>query len=246
MRFQDRVAIVTGAAGGIGRAVCERLCREGARVMVADLDAGRADAAAREIAAANPGGEAVGQGCDVAAEDQVARACDEALSRWGRLDVVVNNAGLMTFKLIVDMVEDDWLKVLKVDLVGAAHFIKHAFRRMQPGGAIVNVSSVHAVETSPQAAPYAAAKAGLLSLTRTASIEGKPLGVRVNAVLPGAVDTPMLWDNPNIKSGAEKIDRSDVGRPEDVAAAIAFLACDDAAFVTGASLNVDGGRLAKL
>jgi NAD(P)-dependent dehydrogenase (short-subunit alcohol dehydrogenase family) len=110
----------------------------------------------------------------------------------------------------------------------------------------VNVSSVHAVQTSPLAAPYAAAKAGLCSLTRTASIEGKPKGIRVNAILPGAVDTPMLWDNPNIKSGAEKIDKADVGAPEDLAAAVAFLLSDDAAFMTGASMAVDGGRLAKL
>jgi NAD(P)-dependent dehydrogenase (short-subunit alcohol dehydrogenase family) len=114
------------------------------------------------------------------------------------------------------------------------------------GGAIVNASSIHAIETSPLAAPYAAAKAALLSLTRTASIEGKPKGIRVNAVLPGAIDTPMLWANPNVKSGAEKIDPADVGKAEDVAAAIAFLASDDAAFVQGVSMLVDGGRLSKL
>ena len=95
-------------------------------------------------------------------------------------------------------------------------------------------------------APYAAAKAALLSLTRTSSIEGKPKGVRANAVLPGAIDTPMLWDNPNIKSGAEVIDKADVGKPEEVAAVIAFLASDEASFMTGAAVNVDGGRLAKL
>jgi len=110
----------------------------------------------------------------------------------------------------------------------------------------VNIASIHAVMTSPDAAPYAAAKAAAVSLSRTASIEGKPLGIRVNALLPGAIDTPMLWDNPNIKSGAEKIDKADVGRPEDIAAATAFLASDDAAFVTGTALVVDGGRLAKL
>ena len=95
-------------------------------------------------------------------------------------------------------------------------------------------------------APYAAAKAGAVSPHPHRLIEGKPLGIRVNALLPGAIDTPMLWDNPNIKSGAEKIDKSDVGRPEDIAAAIAFLASDDAAFVNGTTLVVDGGRLAKL
>ncbi|MFL6228439.1 MAG: SDR family NAD(P)-dependent oxidoreductase, partial [Pyrinomonadaceae bacterium] len=121
-----------------------------------------------------------------------------------------------------------------------------AFLKMKPGGAIVNVSSIHAEETEPLVAPYAAAKAALLSLTRSAALEGKPLGIRVNAILPGAVDTPMLWDNPNVKSGAEKIDRADVGKPEDVAAVIAYLASDDAAFVQGAAVRVDGGRLDRL
>jgi NAD(P)-dependent dehydrogenase (short-subunit alcohol dehydrogenase family) len=152
----------------------------------------------------------------------------------------------MTFGPIVDLTEDDWLKVLKVDLVGCAHFIKHGFKRMKPGSAVVNVTSIHAVMTSQDAAPYAAAKAGAGSLTRTASIEGKPLGIRVNALLPGAIDTPMLWENPNIKSGAEKIDPSDVGKPEDMAACIAFLASSDAAFVNGTTLVADGGRLARL
>ena len=117
---------------------------------------------------------------------------------------------------------------------------------MKPGGAIVNVSSIHAIETDALVAPYAAAKAALNSLTRSAAIEGKPLGIRVNTVLHGAVDTPMLWENPNVKSGVEKIDKSMVGQPEDVAATIAYLASDDAAFVNGAEIRVEGGRLAKL
>jgi NAD(P)-dependent dehydrogenase (short-subunit alcohol dehydrogenase family) len=114
------------------------------------------------------------------------------------------------------------------------------------GGAIVNIASVHAVETSPLVAPYAAAKAALLSLTRSAAIEGRDLGIRANAILPGAIDTPMLWENPNLKSGAEVLDPKDIGRPEDVAAAVAFLASDEARFISGAALNVDGGRLARL
>jgi NAD(P)-dependent dehydrogenase (short-subunit alcohol dehydrogenase family) len=133
-----------------------------------------------------------------------------------------------------------------VDLLGAFFFTRQAFLHMPQGGAIVNVSSVHAVETTPLVAAYAAAKAALLSLTRSAAIEGKPKGIRVNAVLPGAVETPMLRENPNIRSGAEQLDPTAVGRPEDIAAAIAYLASDDAAFVQGASLRADGGRLARL
>jgi NAD(P)-dependent dehydrogenase (short-subunit alcohol dehydrogenase family) len=110
----------------------------------------------------------------------------------------------------------------------------------------VNVSSVHAVETTPLVASYAAAKAALLSLTRSAALEGKAKGIRVNAVLPGAVDTPMLWDNPNIKAGLETIQADDVGQPDDIASVIAFLASADSTFVQGASVRVDGGRLAAL
>lgn len=117
---------------------------------------------------------------------------------------------------------------------------------MRPGGAIVNVASVHAFETTPLVASYAAAKAALLSLTRSAAIEGKPKGLRANAVVPGAIDTAMLHHNPNLKSGAERLDPADVGCPEDVASAVAFLCSDEAAFVTGAALAVDGGRLARL
>jgi NAD(P)-dependent dehydrogenase (short-subunit alcohol dehydrogenase family) len=159
---------------------------------------------------------------------------------------VVNNAGLMEFKAIADLTAADWLRVLGVDLLGTAFFLRQAFLTMKPGGAVVNIASIHALQTEALAAPYAAAKAAVLSLTRTASIEGKPKGLRCNAVLPGAIDTPMLWDNPNVKSGVEKIDKADVGEPADIAAAVAFLGSDDAAFITGASLNVDGGRLARL
>jgi len=241
-RFNGKCAIVTGAAGGIGEAIAARLAGEGAAVVLADL---RRQAA--EDAAARLGGDAMGVACDVADAQQVEACVASAIERFGSLDVVVNNAGLMTFNRIADFSQEDWLKVLKVDLVGAALFTREAFRHMGPGGgSIVNVASIHALQTSPEAAPYAAAKAGLLSLTRTTSIEGKERQIRANAVLPGAIDTPMLWDNPNIKSGAETIDHDDVGSPADIAAAVAFLASDEARFITGTTLVVDGGRLAKL
>ncbi|WP_288381323.1 SDR family NAD(P)-dependent oxidoreductase, partial [uncultured Massilia sp.] len=114
------------------------------------------------------------------------------------------------------------------------------------GGAIVNLSSIHAVATEVNVAPYAAAKAALLSLTRSAALEGAPKGIRVNAVVPGAVDTPMLWNNPHVASGDEHLDSGEVGKAGDVAAAVAFLASGDATFIQGASLLVDGGRLCRL
>jgi len=245
MRFENRVAIVTGGASGIGLATVRRLASEGARVVLADINQQHLDDAVAQLKA-DGYADALPSVCNVGAEEQVEATVNAAYDHFRRLDIVVNNAGLMTFKPIAELTGDDWRRVLDVDLLGAFYFIKHAFLRMQPGSAIVNVSSIHAIETSPLAAPYAAAKAALLSLTRTAAIEGKPKGIRVNAVLPGAIDTPMLWANPNVKSGAEQIDPADVGKAEDIASAIAFLAHDDAKFVTGASMVVDGGRLSKL
>jgi NAD(P)-dependent dehydrogenase (short-subunit alcohol dehydrogenase family) len=245
MRFRDKVAIVTGAASGIGLATAKRLGSEGARVVIADLNGDAAKQSADSVRQAGAP-DALGMACDVSSETQVAATVKAALDRFGRLDAIINNAGLMTFKSLEDLTIEDWQKVLNVDLFGAVHFTKQAFLTMKPGSAIVNVASIHALMTSPLVAPYAAAKAAVVSLTRSASIEGKAKGIRVNVVLPGAIDTPMLWDNPNVKSGVEKVDPNMVGKPEDIAAAIAFLASDNAAFVTGTALRVDGGRLDQL
>ena len=245
MRFAGKVAIVTGAASGIGLATARHLGQEGARVVLADLDGGKVSVAAEQV---KKGGapEAWGAECNVADEEMVQRVTAGTLDRFGRLDAVMNNAGVMIFKPLEEQTTADWERVLKVDLLGAFYFTKQAFLRMSSGGAIVNVSSIHALETTPLVSAYAAAKAAILSLTRSSSMEGKPRGIRVNAVLPGAVDTPMLWENPNVKSGIEKINRDVLGKPEDLAAVIAFLASEDSAFVDGAAIVVDGGRVGRL
>jgi NAD(P)-dependent dehydrogenase (short-subunit alcohol dehydrogenase family) len=245
MRLKDKVAIVTGGSSGIGFAAAKRLGAEGAKIVIASQNDARIKAAAEAIRTSDQV-DVLGLACDVSVEAQVIATCDQAIERFGRLDIVVNNAGMMLFKPLEEFTDADWQRVMGVDFMGTVHFTKQAFLRMKTGGAIVNVASIHAVMTSPHVAPYAAAKAAVLSLTRSAGIEGRDKGIRANAVLPGAIDTPMLWDNPNVKSGAEKIDKKDVGRPEDVAAAIAFLASDDAAFITGTALRVDGGRLDRL
>ncbi len=245
MQFDNKVVMVTGSAGGIGLATAKKFASLNAKIILLDLDENKLNIAAGEVRQIN-NADVLPLVCDVSQEAQVSSAFDATLQRFGAIDVVVNNAGLMVFKPLEQQTLDDWEKIFKVDLYGAFFFTKYSFLHMKPGSAIVNVSSIHAIETEPMVAPYAAAKAGVLSLTRSACIEGKPKGIRVNAVLPGAIDTPMLWDNPNVKSGIEKINKADVGTPEDVAEAIAYLASDEATFVQGAMLRVDGGRLDSL
>jgi meso-butanediol dehydrogenase/(S,S)-butanediol dehydrogenase/diacetyl reductase len=241
MNLKDKVAIITGGSSGIGLATAKKFASEGARVLIIGLHGDKA-----KKAAAGVGQGAIGVGCNVANENEVVAAVDLAIKEFGGLDVIVNNAGVMIFKPLEEQTLEDFRSVFEVDLYGAFYFTKQAFLKMRRGGSIVNIASIHAVETTPLVSAYAAAKAALLSLTRSASMEGAARGIRVNAVLPGAIDTPMLWENPNVKSGLEKIDRGMVGKAEDVANVIAFLASAEAEFVRGASVIVDGGRLGKL
>ena len=245
MQLSNKVAIVTGATSGIGLAAATRLAEEGACVAVVSRNADKVARTADDLGRAT-GSPVVGLVCDVSSELEVEWTVDEVLHRFGGFDVVVNSAGTMSFKRLEEFTFQEWQQVFAVDFFGAVFFIREAMMRMKRGGAIVNVSSIHAEMTTPLVAPYAAAKAAILSLTRSTAIEGADKGIRANAILPGAIDTPMLWSNPNLKSGAEKLDPKVVGQAEDVAAAIAFLASDEARFITGEALRVDGGRLARL
>lgn len=245
MRLDGKVALVTGAASGIGRATAERFVEAGAKVACVGRNAEDGAAIAGEIGRRGPG-EANFFQADLGFPEQLASAVQATVERWGRIDVLVSNAATMTFEPVIDLSQEAWDRVLAVNLRAAFLLAKHAIPHMPKGSAIVNVSSVHAQATTVGVAAYAASKGGLEAFTRALSIEVKPRGIRVNAVRLGAVDTPMLWSNPNVKSGAEKIDRSMVGSPGDIAAAILFLASPGAAFVTGSVLEVDGGRLARL
>jgi NAD(P)-dependent dehydrogenase (short-subunit alcohol dehydrogenase family) len=243
-RFDGKGVIVTGALGGIGLAIAQRFAAEGAKLMLVDLkpDDGLVAARLRELGAA----EVRTRAADIGDEAAVASVTQEVLDRFKTLDVVVNVAGMMIYKPLAEISGSDWRRLLDVNLLGAAFFIGAALRHMTEGGAIVNVASIHARQTSPLVAPYAAAKAALESLTRSAAIEGAARKIRANAVLPGAIDTPMLWASPNIASGAEVLAPGDVGAPDEIATAALYLASQDASFVTGASLVVDGGRLCRL
>ena len=148
----------------------------------------------------------------------------------------------MTFDPVADLAEEAWEKVMAVNLRSVFLFCKYALPHMPMGGAIVNVSSVHAHQTTANVVPYATTKGGVEAFTRGLSVECAARKIRVNCVDPGAIDTPMLWSNPNVKSGVEKIEGA-IGKPADIAAAILFLASDEARFINGTSLAVDGGRL---
>ncbi|QJU58324.1 SDR family oxidoreductase [Sphingomonas sp. AP4-R1] len=240
----SRSVIVTGGLGDIGFAVARAFAQEGASILLVDAREDTEGTPASLLAMGAAAARSVVT--DVGDDKAVAAAVDAAIGSFGGLDVVVNVAGMMIYKAIAELGAADWQRLLSVNLVGAALFTAHAFRHMRPGGCIVNVASVHARRTSALVAPYAAAKAGLVSLTRSAAIEGKPLGIRVNAVLPGAIDTAMLRASPNIKSGAEVIDPADVGQPDDIAELTAFLASDAARFITGEDIVADGGRMGSL
>lgn len=240
----SRGVIITGGLGGIGLAIARAFAAEGASILLVDT---RADDVAATKSLLDAGAkQALSVVADIADESALARLVELACKQFGAIDVLVNVAGMMIYKPITELYAAEWRRLLDVNLIGAALLIGHAFRRMQPGGCIVNIASVHARRTSPLVAPYAAAKAGLVSLTRSAAIEGKPLGIRVNAILPGAIDTQMLRDSPNIRSGAEVIDPADLGQAEDIAALAAFLASDAARFITGEDIVADGGRMGRL
>ena len=239
-----RAILITGGLGGIGMAVATAFAHEGACILLVDReeDGGAACERLKQAGAT----DAVSLSGDVAREECVNAAVDLVFKAFGRFDVLVNVAGMMIYKPLAELEAAEWRRLLDVNLVSAALFTGQALRRMNEGGCVINIASVHARRTSPNVAPYAAAKAGMVSLTRSAAIEGKARNIRVNAILPGAVDTQMLRDSPNIKSGAEILDPGDVGQPQDIGALAAFLASDQARFITGEDIVADGGRMGKL
>ncbi len=238
MRFTDKVCLVTGAGSGIGRATAQRFAAEGGNVVVIDRDETGGNETVNLIT--NAKGSAIFAKADVGVESDIKSSVDAAVSKWGRVDVLVNNAAMMTFKKIVDLSTEEWDKVMQVNVRSVFLYCKFCIPLMN-NGAIVNISSVHAHETTANVVPYASSKGAMEAFIRGVSLE-YPKQIRINCVAPGAVDTPMLWNNPNIKDGAEKVEGA-IGKPEELAAAICFLASDEASFINGTTLVVDGGRL---
>jgi NAD(P)-dependent dehydrogenase (short-subunit alcohol dehydrogenase family) len=245
MQYAGKVALVTGGGSGIGKATCELLAGRGGAVVVADVNEAAAATTAAGIRKA--GGRAAAAHCDVTVGDQIQAAVERARKEFGGLDVVVNCAGILKGHLLEETPEAEWRQVLDVNLTGAFLVTKAALTalRERGGGSIVHIASRMAIRVKEGHGAYAAAKAGILQLTQMAALEGAPHKIRVNCVCPGFVDSPMTRGGyqDDAFEGWSKV--CPLGRPavpEDIAKAMLFLASDEAAFITGVALPVDGGR----
>jgi NAD(P)-dependent dehydrogenase (short-subunit alcohol dehydrogenase family) len=251
-RLAQRVAIVTGAAQGIGGATARRLAEEGARVLVVDIDG--TGAAQNTDTILSAGGEAEALQSDVSTEAGVRAAIDQAMTRWGRLDIVVNNAYASPGRgSATEVSEADWDQGMNVGLKAMFRAAKYAMPHLQAsgGGSMVNLSSVHGLLVAPRSIVYETLKAGVIALTRQLALDYGPHGIRVNAICPGMIVTERMAarhaEHPTVVPFYEHhYPLRRTGRPVDIANAIVFLCSDEASFITGHALVVDGGLTLQL
>lgn len=252
-RFTGKVALVTGAASGIGRRIAERLAAEGAAVVLADRSGPAAEQAAAALAAEGRSARAVEGDVTHAADCQ--RMVEDATTHFGGLDVLVNSAGIGRGGPIAELPESDWDVVLDVNLKGTFLVCRAAFPALvaRGGGAIINLASLAGMAASPGFGAYAASKAGVIQLTRVLAVEGAPQGIRANSLCPVWIDTPLLEGyitrTPDPAATRRQmtamIPLGRIGSVDDVAAAALFLASDEASFITGVALPLDGGAFCR-
>lgn len=251
MLLENKVAIVTGGARGIGRAIAERFLDEGARVVIADIDGEAGSAAVMDLGAHGPVRFIE---CDVGERLDVRNLVAAALEAYGDIDVLVNNAAIMQAADFLELEDADFDRVLRTNLKGAflagQAVARHMVERIEGGGApgaIVNLSSINAVVAIANQVPYSVSKGGIAQLTRVMALALAPYGIRVNAVGPGSIMTDMLaWVMEDAETRARALSRTPLGRfgePKEVAAIAAFLASDEASYITGQTIYADGGRL---
>jgi len=250
MRLQNKVAVITGSATGIGLATAQAMAREGAAVVIDYIagEQGEADKRVRQIE--QSGGKAIAVQADVSKQEDVQNLVDRAVQTFGRLDIMVNNAGVEQEKPFLEMPLEVWNWVIAVDLTGPWLGSQIAARQMVKqgdGGRIINISSVHEDMPMPTNAPYCAAKGGLRMLMRTIAVELAPHKITVNNIGPGAIDTPLdkptKEDPAKMKKLLAEIPLDRMGQPEEVAELAIYLASDAAAYVTGSTYFIDGGML---
>ena len=254
-RLDGKVAIVTGGGSGLGRAITLRYASEGARVIAADINEAGAQETVRLAREQGVGeGQVVARALDVTDEQACAAAVDAALLDWGKLDVMVANAGIGTFGPIATLDLADWQRVMEVNVTGVFLCAKYAFRAMQAtGGVILATASVAGMEGTPNLGAYGPSKAAVIQLVKTLALEGARYNIRANALCPVWTQTPLVdalvaGTGGDPQRGRERLSRfvplGRLGQPEDVAASAAFLASDDAAFLSGIALPIDGGHTA--
>ena len=249
MSLVGKNAIVTGGASGIGLAACRRLARDGAGIAVWDIDETGAQRAAAELVAA--GGRAVACRVDVSSRTQVNAGLQRVHAELGPVQILINNAGITSFRPFLEVTEEEWDRIMSINLKSMLHCTQAVVPDMLAGGwgRVINISSSSAQAGSARMTAYAASKGGVIAFSKALALELAATGVTVNNVPPGFIDTPMLRasDPPNgIKGGIDGIAASSPmkrpGRPEDIAAACAFLASEEAGYITGQTLGVNGGR----
>jgi len=248
----NKTVFITGGLSGIGKACALAAAIEGAEIVIADRERGSNIKAMDELRVIQP--DAVFIECNVSIFEQVKNATDQTINMFGSLDVALNNAGIggKTGR-ISDLEERDWLNVINIDLTGVFYCMKQELIQMlkQKSGAIINISSISGKIGYPKSAHYAAAKHGIIGLTKTAALEYATDGIRVNAICPGFIDTPLLTkldldNNPERKKAIiDKHPMNRMGTSEEVAKGFIFLATTDSSFITGAAVNIDGGFLAQ-
>ncbi len=249
--LKNKVAIVTGARRGMGRTHSLALAKAGAKVLVADISLEDCEKVVKEIE--KEGGEALAIKCDVSKKSDVDKMIKTALDKWGQIDIFVNNAGICEFKPFLDLTEEDWEKTININLKGYFLCAQAAAKEMvkQKSGAIVNIASIAMGQVGvgfPALAHYCASKGGIVAMTEAMALELAPFNVRINAIAPGAIDTPMassVSQDPKVLEGTlSRIPLHRMGRAEEVSNAVVFLASDASSYMTGSVVVVDGGWLA--